>query len=254
MKRILYLAIAAVLFASCGSEEKKDASDGVSSEVEKVMKEKSGQERQSPSVPKLEQQPAPKRKMDNAQVSNSEVKNYFNAGIQKYQAGNYAAGIKEFEKVVRVDPGNARAYYNLGLGRHHTDDFSGAVDAFTHVLEINPEDTLALLYRGLTYYLLQDFKRSIQDYNKALEIDPEYAKVYYNRGTVRGQMKDYTGAIKDFSKAIELKPGFTGAYFHLGHAYYFRGNVHEACYYWKKAGEMGFTDAERLIQEYCLDE
>ena len=62
---------------------------------------------------------------------------------------------------------------------------------------------------------------------------------------------DYQGAIADCNEAIELDPKNATAYSNRGSAKRELGDYQGACLDWGKAGELGYSGAYKLINEYC---
>ena len=105
---------------------------------------------------------------------------YFNRGVNAYEAQDYRGAIKNLNRCVKLNPNNAEAYKVMGNAK----------------LKLFNSDA-----RG-----------AILAYTKAIEIDPNFAKAYRNRGAVKSSLNDYVGAIEDFSKAIEADPSYALAY------------------------------------------
>jgi tetratricopeptide (TPR) repeat protein len=105
---------------------------------------------------------------------------------------------------------------------------------------------------GLSKYDLKDFVGALSDFSIAIEILPDFAEAYYLRGLLYGkELHKYTKAIKDFTKAIKVKTDYAEAYFNRGVTYRILDDVKKSCADWKKAKELGFEDADKLIEKYC---
>ena len=53
---------------------------------------------------------------------------------------------------------------------------------FNKILELDPNNYCAYSNRGNSKNDLGLYKEAIEDYNKALKINPNFADAYYNRG------------------------------------------------------------------------
>lgn len=113
----------------------------------------------------------------------------------------------------------------------------------------NPED---FLKNGLEKYEIKDFGGALSDFSTALEMSPDFAEAYHARGLLLGkEFHKYNKAIKDFSKAIKLKPDYAEAYYNRGVTYRILDDIKNSCEDWKKAKELGYEEADVLIEKYC---
>jgi len=98
----------------------------------------------------------------------------------------------------------AEEYFKQGVTKIDNGDYDGAIENFNKVIELDPKNAKAYAGRGNAKGIFGDNKGAIQDYNKAIELNPNYADAYNNRGIVKYKLGDYRGAIQDFNKAIGL--------------------------------------------------
>lgn len=78
------------------------------------------------------------------------------------------------------------------------------------VIKLNPGFVYAYFNRGNLRCAQRDFRAAILDYNEAIQRDPEFAEAYFNRGLARLSLGDANRGIADLSKAGEL--GIINAY------------------------------------------
>jgi tetratricopeptide (TPR) repeat protein len=78
------------------------------------------------------------------------------------------------------------------------------------VVKLNPGFIYAYFNRGNLFCAQRDFRAAIQDYNEAILRDPGFAEAYFNRGLARLSQGDANRGIADLSKAGEL--GIVSAY------------------------------------------
>jgi tetratricopeptide (TPR) repeat protein len=81
---------------------------------------------------------------------------------------------------------------------------------YDKVIQLNPDFVYAYFNRGNLRCTQRDFRAGILDYNAAIEHDPDFAEAYFNRGLARLSQGDANRGIADLSKAGEL--GIIGAY------------------------------------------
>lgn len=69
-----------------------------------------------------------------------EFTEYFNAGIQFYEAGQFDEAANYFEYCIEIDPNQAMAYQYLGNTYYSLGRVDEAIASFERALELNPED------------------------------------------------------------------------------------------------------------------
>ncbi|MDR2816697.1 MAG: tetratricopeptide repeat protein [Proteiniphilum sp.] len=82
----------------------------------------------------------------------------------------YEEILREYEKIIRLNPGFMYAYYN----------------------------------RAEIYSLEKDYRAAITDYTKAIQLEPQFAEAYFNRGIARLSIGETREGLDDFRKAGEL--------------------------------------------------
>jgi tetratricopeptide (TPR) repeat protein len=98
---------------------------------------------------------------------------YFAAGVQKYQKGDYQRALSDFNQAISIDPKNSATYY-YNRGRLKQDK-------------------------------LNDTQGALADYNRAIQINPNYADTYSNRGRLKQyKLNDRAGGINDMKQAAKL--------------------------------------------------
>lgn len=82
----------------------------------------------------------------------------------------YEEILREYEKIIRLNPNFVYAYYN----------------------------------RAEIYNLEKDYRAAIVDYTKAIELEPQFAEAYFNRGIARLSIGETREGLDDLRKAGEL--------------------------------------------------
>lgn len=95
------------------------------------------------------------------------------------------------------------------------------------------------------------YEAAIIEYSKVIADSPNYAIAIAERGYCYSNLKLYDYALQDLNKAI-LK-GFSDplAYLNRGWAKYNLGAKGEACIDWQMAEQLGYQNAQKLLNEYC---
>lgn len=83
---------------------------------------------------------------------------------------HYEEILKEYEKIINIDPNFIYAYYN----------------------------------RAEIFSIEKDYRAAIADYNKAIELEPQFAEAYFNRGIAKLSIGETVSGLDDLRKAGEL--------------------------------------------------
>lgn len=118
---------------------------------------------------------------------------------------NFNIGKKQSLSRAPSDPASANVKENKRAYEHEmiTRDYD-------MVIRLNPGFVYAYFNRGNLRCVQRDFRAAIQDYNEAIKRDPDFAEAYFNRGLARLSLGDANQGIADLSKAGEL--GIINAY------------------------------------------
>lgn len=104
---------------------------------------------------------------------------------------------------------------------------------------------------GLEKYEMKDFAGALSDFTIAIEMMPDMAEAYHSRGLLYGkEHHKYKKAIKDFTRAIKAKPDYAEAYYNRGVTYVILDDLENSFADLKKASELGYKDADILIEKY----
>jgi len=65
------------------------------------------------------------------------AKNFFDAGLELYDKGNYEEAIKQFEEASRIDPENTNAVYFIGYSYYKLRNMEKAMEVFQEAYSID---------------------------------------------------------------------------------------------------------------------
>ncbi len=162
----------------------------------------------------------------------------------RYMEDKLAEAIKDCEKVIELDSGNAAAYLLEGKAYLGLKEYVSAVASLTKSLTINSEDKDAYLTRASVLYKMKQYRAALEDINKVLDLDPEEEFAYLQRGMISEEQGDEAGAEYDFKHVTKLNPFNEQAYICLGNLLMAHGRVKEAIDYFNEAIELNPGSAE----------
>ena len=167
----------------------------------------------------------PKNKLDLEKLTESkalhQLSKYPNKHEQRITLGKALAGqgknasaIREFQKVIQLDPENIAAHYNLACALSIEGDAFAAEAAkktFKKVLQLDAghvesHNNLAIILYGEGY-----LEEAVGHYKEALKKRPNFAIGHNNLGLALQSLGRLEEAATHYQRALELRPNFTVA-------------------------------------------
>jgi tetratricopeptide (TPR) repeat protein len=96
---------------------------------------------------------------------------------------NYKELIENYDKKLKLDPGNTTLLNNKGTSLVGIDEYKEAIKCFDTVLKIDPRDAAAWHNKGVMFEKIKKNREAIKYYDKALEIDPKF-EIAKNQGKI----------------------------------------------------------------------
>ncbi|MBC7862689.1 MAG: tetratricopeptide repeat protein [Bacteroidia bacterium] len=121
-----------------------------------------------------------------------------------FEMGDFNSAIKDYSRIVTVDPNNEEAYAFRGAAKIEVKDFSGAIDDETKAIDINKNSFIAYNFRGVAKGGLKTFGPAIADFDMSIKIKGNYASAFVNRASVKFAMGQKKSACDDLYKADTL--------------------------------------------------
>jgi len=94
-------------------------------------------------------------------------------------------------------------HIDIGKTKLEKEDYNAAIKQFTKVLELDPSNSVAFNLRGVAKAKRGDFQGSIQDYDQSLKLDSINVDTLNNRGIAKARLGNIDEAIQDFDTAIK---------------------------------------------------
>ena len=189
---------------------------------------------------------------------------YFGRGLDYMLVQDFTEAIKDFDKVIALDPSFVMAYFNRAIVRYKQleydlshasdqDDLS-MLDKQLNIGFQSNSQSAQQINRQNTQSGFKDNKRAyehemiVRDYDMAIKLNPDFVYAYFNRGNLRCSQKDFRAAVLDYNEAISRDPEFAEAYFNRGLARLSLGDANRGIADLSKAGELGIINAYNIIK------
>jgi tetratricopeptide (TPR) repeat protein len=132
--------------------------------------------------------------------------------------------LKEFNKVLLIDPNYVKAYNGMGVSYDLLGDFSRAIEYYNYALKLDPN--LGYVYNNLGYsFLLQgNLDNAITALKRATTINDQDQRFHNNLALAYGEKDQYDLALSEFNLAGDEAK----AHHNLAQVYFNKGLLNEA--------------------------
>ena len=119
--------------------------------------------------------------------------------------GEYKGAIRDYDRVIEIDPNFADAYYNRGVVKVRLKEFQEAIKDFDEAIDLDPKYLYSYVNRGIANAKLGEHKEAVKDFDKAVALKPDDAEFYFNRGESNKELGNTKQSAEDFTKAEKLR-------------------------------------------------
>jgi tetratricopeptide (TPR) repeat protein len=140
----------------------------------------------------------------------------FERALSASRAGDFAAALPLWNRVLELAPEDAAAWSNRGNVQLALGSAEAAIADQTRAMQLDPLSADPHLNRGTAEEALGRWDAAEADYRWILERDaaagePADASALYNLGNVQGSRGDWSAARASFQEAADARPGFAMA-------------------------------------------
>jgi len=133
-----------------------------------------------------------------------------------------------WERMLRINPRDARAHYNLAIVLERTGQPLAAIAHYEEALRIQPDSADAHNNLGIALVRLGRAQDAIGHYEQALRIRPDFAGAHDNLGVVLARLGKGQEALGHFEQALKIDPDDAPARYNLAVALEQAGRIQEA--------------------------
>ena len=178
------------------------------------------------------------------EVPAAEFYRVFDGAWELSQKGRYGEAITEWDKALKLSPGDARAHNNLGAALVRQARLDEAMTHWRKALEADPGLTEAHNNLGIALLRKGMLEEAIAHFRKALEGNPATAEVHDNLGMALVRKGKPDEAMAEFRKALEVDGKYAGSHKNLGFALAGKGRLDEAIAHFRLALDATPGDPE----------
>ncbi len=133
------------------------------------------------------------------------------AALKKYQAGDYAGALTDFDKALSLDANNYEALSNKGVtlamrgnSTGSKDDVAQGIALIEKALKLAPKDTSSFYNLALAYKIDGQYDKAITYFKNVIAADPSNTWSYYGIATIYGDLGKADEALPYLKQAIDL--------------------------------------------------
>lgn len=183
-----HLAILLLLALAAGS-------GGCSTQLSQPQPAQTAQDVQAPSAPAIQ----------------ADSQAYSDEGLKKYQAGDYAGALNDFDKALSLDANNYQALSNKGVtlamrgnSTGSKSDVSQGIELIEKALKIAPKDVASFYNLALAYKIDGQYDKALTYFKNVIAADPGNTWSYYGIATIYGDLGKADQALPYLKQAIDL--------------------------------------------------
>jgi tetratricopeptide (TPR) repeat protein len=145
-----------------------------------------------------------KETSENSISSNPKALDFYNEGLDYYEARNWKKALNLFDKAVKEDKKFAFAWDMKGIAHRQLEEFKDAISAYKKSLKIDPNGKMPLQNLPVSYSYLGEYKNAANAYTDLLNRYPGDPEAYYGLGQCGINLKDDDMAIDNMMIAYTI--------------------------------------------------
>ncbi len=186
-----------------------------------------------------------------------QLSEYYNKGIVKYNKGDFAGALSDFEVIIASDPVDSNVYLNAGVFAEKAGqkakalkyyqaaldrklqkaqiyismanimksekDTAGALATLAKGRQVFPSEKAFVVEEVNIYLASNNSSKAIEMLSKAIEMDPKNSSLYFALGKCYDDLKDENNAVLYYKKSFEVDPTYFDGYYNLGIMFFNNG-------------------------------
>lgn len=146
-----------------------------------------------------------------------EVQDLIGKGIQAHDAGQYAAAIESYKKVLQLDSSNQLARYEMANSFFAMKNYQAALDQGMLLIRTNSKyKEESYILAGSCLDLLNKPKEAISLYQEGIKQTPTSYLLQYNLALTFYKMQNYAAAKLAVQESLQLKPKHASSHLLMG--------------------------------------
>jgi protein O-GlcNAc transferase len=169
---------------------------------------------------------------------------HYMLGVIDQEAGEHAAAVARFEKVLALKPDFEMAYHGMCQELLRSGQIERARDAIRRAIAQFPQAAEFHFYLGNLHGQAQEWDQAIRCFRQVLALKPEHVEAHNKLGFALQTEGNPEPAIAAYRQAIAIRPDYAEAWHNLGNALQQQGLIDEAIDHYRNAVKFDPDKAE----------
>lgn len=172
-------------------------------------------------------------------------------GIAYFEQQSFEQAITDFSRAIQLDSSSYKNYYYRGNAYQEVEAYQNALADYDTAIRLKPELKGLFINRGVVFYMLGEYQEALQAFNQAYQLDSNDERILLNRAKTNIALQDGQAALEDLQLLEATKPESAETFYLLGIAYLQNQQQEEGCSAWQQAANLGSTQAQQAIEDFC---
>lgn len=172
-------------------------------------------------------------------------------GDKFYDKGEYDKALELYNEYLSVYPRNIKTLYNRARTYQKLENDRMARQDLLAVLKLDPDHLQGRITLGEMEFKAGNYEKALYEFDKAVTSHKQSSVALAYRAKANQKLGKIGKALKDYDTSIRLDAGNGMAYFYRGTLFLSQNKKMSACSDFKRAQELGISNAESAIKKYC---
>ena len=184
-------------------------------------------------------------------MRNNSLEYFTDAANAAVYVKKYDVALDNINQAIRLDPYQLELYLQRAAILRMNKRYDDARNDINFYFKYLPADTKALYQLGMAETDAGNPLTGIEYFTMLIDNDKTSPDYFIARATANIKANNYDLAGYDLSQALDLNPSLPEAWHKKGIVLQQENKLEDACYYWRRALEMGNREAAEYIYKYC---
>ncbi|MDR2038966.1 MAG: tetratricopeptide repeat protein [Bacteroidales bacterium] len=185
------------------------------------------------------------------QLRGNQSEYFSDAAEVAIKVNKYDMALDYLDKAIRIDPYSLELYLQRASTFRMLKRYDEAREDINFFFAYLPADTKALYQMGVNELEAGNTLSGIEYFTLLIDQDRSKVDYFLARASAYSKAQKFGMADDDLAQVLDLDPRKPEAWLQKGIVHQQMGDMENACYYWRKALNLGSKEASNYIYKYC---